>query len=131
MFHQLTKICGAVATAALLMTGTAMAAPDAYRFESVGQPVRSGEKTVISVRMIHLPDGNSVRDAVITPTRFDMGATRMAFMTASAKSVPAAEPDVYQVEAKPGMSGNWVLSLAAQVPAETEPVRGSVVVSLR
>ncbi len=113
-----------------VMPVRAMSAPQDYRFEIAGAPVKSGKATVIKVRLVHVPDGKPVSGAIITQTRFDMGPEGMATMTAPAKSSPADEPGLYQIEAKPSMAGKWGLTLGAKVQGEAQTVTGTVVVAV-
>ena len=111
-------------------TGAQSAAAD-YRFETVGKPQpATGGKSVVSVRLVHVPDNKPVPGAIIIQTKADMGPDGMADMTASVQAVAGKEPGIYRFEVQPGMAGKWMLSLAAKVQGESETVRGSVVVQL-
>jgi YtkA-like len=99
-----------------------------YRFEIAGEPAKSGKATLIKVRLVHVPDGKAVTDAIFIQTKFDMGPEGMAEMAAPAKTSATAEPGIYQVEAQPSMGGKWALTLSAKVQGEAETVRGTVVV---
>src|SRR6266849_8895259 len=113
-----------------VMPVRAMSAPQDYRFEIAGAPVKSGKATVIKVRLVHVPDGKPVAGAVITQTKFDMGPDGMAEMTAPTKVVSAKEPGIYQIEADSPMTGKWGLSIAAKVQGETETVHGALTVAI-
>src|SRR5438552_5903086 len=107
-------------------TGSWSAAAD-YRFEAVGKPQPSaGGKSVVSVRLIHVPDKKPVPGAIIIQTTADMGPAGMADMTAPVQAVAPKEPGIYQFEIEPGMAGKWMLTLAAKVQGEPETVRGCV-----
>jgi len=59
---------GLVALALFLAASTvsiAWAAAQDYRFEVVGPAAKSGKATVIKVRLVRIPDGKPVPDAVI------------------------------------------------------------------
>jgi hypothetical protein len=117
-------------TALIGATGSWSAASD-YRFEAVGKPQASaGGKSVVSVRLIHVPDKKPVAGAIIIQTKADMAPAGMAEMTAPVQAVPAKEAGIYQFEIQPGMAGKWMLTLAAKVQGEAETVRGSVTVEL-
>jgi hypothetical protein len=123
----------ASATAAffgLAAPATVLAAAQDYRFEAAGPPAKSGKATTVKIRLVHIPDGKPVPGAVIFQTRFDMGPEGMASMTAPAKLVRSSDANLYQVELKPQMGGNWALSLTAKVQGETETVSGSVPVTI-
>ena len=120
----------AYAITTAFMPSASFAAAQDYRFEAVGPPVKSGEATVVKIRLVHVPDGKAVPGAVIFQTRFDMGPDGMASMTAPAKLVRSSDTNLYQLELEPQMGGNWALSLSAKVQGETETVSGSVPVTI-
>lgn len=124
---------GAAAFAVFLLAGisSADAAAGDYRFELAGNPEAAGPgKSVIAVRLMHVPDRNPVPDAIIIQTRADMGPSGMNDMTAPVKALPPKEPGIYRFEIEPGMAGGWMLTLAAKVQGEIETVRGAVTVKL-
>ena len=106
------------------------AAAGDYRFELAGNPEAAGGKSIVAVRLTHVPDNKPVPGAVIIQTRADMAPDGMKEMTAPVKALPPKEPGVYLFEVEPGMAGGWMLSLAAKVQGEAETVRGSVTVKL-
>jgi hypothetical protein len=120
-----------VASAAALACGLALTAMPAfaksadYRFELGGKPQLSGQKDVIQVRLLHVPDGKPVTDAVVFESKADMGPAGMESMTAPVKALPA-KGGTYSFEVDPGMAGTWALHLAAKVQGETETVRGTI-----
>src|SRR5437016_6673427 len=124
---------GAAALALTVIVGTTgswSAAAD-YRFETAGKPQPSqGGKSIVSVRLVHVPDKKPVPGAIIIQTKADMGPEGMAEMTAPMQAVTPKEPGLYLFEIQPGMAGKWMLSLAAKVQGEAETVRGSVTVEL-
>lgn len=119
-----------VATVALLpFAGAALAGAQDYRFEAVQPQVKSGKDREIAVRLIHVPSGKPVSNAVIFQTRLDMSPNGMADMAAKVKPLTSNEPGVYRFQAGFGMAGGWAFNLAAKVPGETETVRGKVVIT--
>lgn len=129
---SLYRAAGAVAFALSLLfriVGADAAAGD-YRFELAGDPQAVAGKSVVTVKLMHVPDNKPVPGAVIIQTRADMGPDGMKEMTAPVKALPPKEPGVYLFEVEPGMAGGWMLSLAAKVQGEAETVRGSVTVKL-
>jgi hypothetical protein len=120
-----------VASAAAFACGLAFTAvpafakPTDYRFELVGKPQLSGQKDIVQVRLLHVPDGKPVADAVIFESKADMGPAGMESMTAPVKALPA-KGGTYSFEVDPGMAGTWALHLAAKVQGETETVRGTI-----
>lgn len=131
------SLAGAVALAFVAVSigsaapSPALAAAQDYRFELVGkpQPTRGG-KSVIAVRLVHVPDNKPVPGAVVFETKADMGPAGMPTMTAPIKAVPPAQGGVYRFEVEPGMAGAWAVTLAAKVQGEAETVRGSVTAEL-
>lgn len=126
------RSAGAVALAVSLfarIAGADAAAGD-YRFELAGNPEISGGKSIVAVRLAHVPDGKPVAGAIIIQTHADMTPDGMKEMTSPIKALPAKEPGIYRFEVEPGMAGGWLLTLAAKVQGEPETVRGSVTVKL-
>jgi hypothetical protein len=110
---------------------SADAAAADYRFELVGNPEASSPgKSIVAVRLAHVPDGKPVAGAVIIQTRADTSPDGMKEMTAPVTALPPKEPGVYLFEIEPSMAGGWMLTLAAKVQGEAETVRGSVTVKL-
>lgn len=126
MFHS-RAFAGAAALACGLTFATvpATAKPADYRFETVGKPAASGGKDVVQIRLVHLPDGKALTDAVIFEAKADMGPAGMQTMTAPVKPLPGKD-GVYGFEVEPGMTGTWALHLAAKVQGEADTVRGTV-----
>jgi hypothetical protein len=121
----------ALALAALLFSAIrpAYAGASDYRFELVGKPAASGGKDAVGIRLVHVPDGKPVTDAVIFESKADMGPAGMASMGAPVSAMPASG-GVYRFEVEPGMTGTWALHLAAKVQGEQETVRGTLDIAL-
>ena len=98
-----------------------------YEFQLVDQTVKKGD-AVISVRLVHKPDGKPVPDAVIFATRLDMAPDGMQEMVTKVSPMPSAEPGVYKFKATLSMAGRWQLSLGAKVQGETGTVENKLVV---
>src|SRR5713226_6966103 len=88
-----------------------------YEFQLVDQTVKKGD-TIISVRLVHKPDGKAVPDAVIFATRLDMAPDSMAEMQTSIAQAPSTEPGVYRFKVDLTMAGGWRLSLGAKIQGE-------------
>jgi hypothetical protein len=128
---RLLTIASVVLGLAALLSDRGVAAPQDYRFELASPATKSGKAIVLKIRLIHVPDGKPVTDAIIIQTKFDMDAADgMAAMTAPPKAVPTSEPGIYQFEVGPSMSGNWKIGLSAKVQGEAETVSGSVTVAV-
>src|SRR6266850_3706209 len=81
----------------MAMTGSATVARadiKDYEFQLVDQTVKKGD-AIISVRLVHKPDGKPVPDAVIFATRLDMAPDGMQEMATKIATMPSAEPGVY------------------------------------
>ena len=97
-----------------------------YEFQLIDQTVKKGD-AVISVRLVHKPDGKPVPDAVIFATRLDMAPDGMQEMATKITSMPSTEPGVYKFKATLTMAGGWQLSLGAKVQGETGTIENKLV----
>ncbi len=97
-----------------------------YEFQLVDQTVKKGD-AIISVRLIHKPDGKPVPGAVIFSTRLDMAPDGMQEMATKIAPMPSTEPGVYKFKATVSMAGGWQLSLGAKVQGETGTVENKLV----
>lgn len=97
-----------------------------YEFQLIDQTVKKGD-AVISVRLVHKPDGKTVPDAVIFATRLDMAPDGMQEMATKIAPMPSTEPGVYKFKATLTMAGGWQLSLGAKVQGETGTVENKLV----
>jgi YtkA-like protein len=113
----------------IAMTGSAtLARADIkdYEFQLVDKTTKKGD-AIISVRLIHKPDGKPVPDAVIFATRLDMAPDGMQEMAIKVTPMPGTEPGTYRFEANLTMAGSWQLSLGAKVQGETGTVENKLV----
>ena len=97
-----------------------------YEFQLIDQTVKKGD-AVISVRLVHKPDGKPVPDAVIFATRLDMAPDGMQEMATKIAPMPSTEPGVYKFKATLAMAGGWQLSLGAKVQGETGTIEKKLV----
>jgi hypothetical protein len=96
-----------------------------YEFQLVDQTVKKGD-AIISVRLVHKPDGKPVPDAVIFATRLDMTPDGMQEMATKIAPMPSTEPGVYKFTATVSMAGGWQVSLGAKVQGETGTVESKL-----
>jgi hypothetical protein len=89
------------------------------------QLVESDE--ILSVRVVHKPDGKPVPGAVIFATRLDMAPEGMATMGTPVEAIPSGEPGVYRFKANLTMQGGWQLSLGAQIQGEPAALKNELV----
>ena len=97
-----------------------------YEFRLIDQTVKKGD-AIISVRLLHKPDGKPVPDAVVFATRLDMTPDGMQEMATKVAPMPSTEPGVYKFKATLNMAGGWQLSLGAKVQGETGTVENKLV----
>jgi len=97
-----------------------------YEFQLVDKTVKKGD-AIISVRLVHKPDGKAVPNAVIFATRLDMAPDGMQEMATKIAPIPSTEPGVYKFKATVTMAGGWQLSLGAKVQGETGTVENKLV----
>ena len=129
---SIIRLSGRAAVLAVLLvyaSRPALAAANDYRFELVVKATASGGKNVVRVRLIHLPDGKPVTDAVVFESKADMGPAGMASMAAPVTGMPASG-GTYAFAVEPGMTGTWALHLAAKVQGEPDTVRATLDVDL-
>jgi len=112
--------------AALLWTGAAAADPKDYRFEAVQAQVPASAAATVAVRLLHVPSGKPVVNAVVFQPKMEMPMDGMGPM---ATTVKAAAPDgtgTYPFVADLAMAGPWTLTLSAKVQGEAATITGSV-----
>jgi YtkA-like len=97
-----------------------------YEFQLVDKEVKKGH-AILSVRLVHKPNGELVRDAVIFATRLDMAPDDMEKMTATIEPAPSTDPGIYRFSVDLMAEGRWRLSLAAKVQGETGAVKTRLV----
>lgn len=116
--------------AGVLAASPALAGVSDYRLELAGKPQTAGGKSIVQVRLVHIPDGKPVPDAVVFETKADMGPAGMPTMTAPSKALPPTQSGVYRVEVEPAMTGPWGITMALKVQGERDTVRGTVTADL-
>ena len=116
----------ATTAVSIVAGGSAFAAPTDYRFEVVTVQSVAPSKTDVALRLVHLPDGKPVTDAVIFENKIDMGPAGMQEMGGKVTPEPAPQPGIYRFRTETGMAGTWAMHLAAKVQGEAETVRGTV-----
>jgi len=115
-----------IGVAAIGSAGIARADIKDYEFQLVDQTVKKGD-AIISVRLVHKPDGKPVPNAGSVATRLDMAPDGMQEMATKIASMPSTEPGVYKFKATLSMAGGWQLSLGAKVQGETGTVENKLV----
>ncbi len=119
-------IAGAAFAVAVSLANTALAGANDYVFEPVKAEVKKGDDATVAVRLLHMPTGKPVTDAVIIRTRIDMAPDGMAEMASPLTALPSQEPGVYAFKTDLTMAGRWLFSIAAKVQGEPETVVGKI-----
>jgi len=112
---------------AIIGSASAGAGVKDYEFQLLDKTVKKGD-AIISVRLIHKPDGKPVPNAVIFATRLDMAPEGMETMKTTVEAMPSTEPGVYKFKAAVTMEGGWQLSLGAKVQGETGTVENKLII---
>lgn len=113
------RLFALLALAALGVVPVARADINDYEFALIEKEIKKGD-AIVSVRLIHKPDGKLVPDAVIFATRLDMAPDGMETMTTDIERLPSVERGVYRFRTALTMPGRWRLSLAAKLQAESD-----------
>jgi len=116
-----------IGAAVIGSAGIARADIKDYEFQLVDKTVKKGD-AMISVRLVHKPDGKPVSGAVIFAKRLDMAPEGMETMKTTIEPMPSTEPGVYKFKAPVTMEGGWQLSLGAKVQGETGTVENKLVI---
>ncbi len=127
-FSRRPLLMAALMALPIVVAGSTLAhaAPQDYRFEVLQQSVKKGQVVALDVRLVHVPSGKPVADAVVIQTRLDMSSDGMRDMAAKLAPQPSPSPGIHRFETKLEMEGDWALALAAKVPGETGTVQGTV-----
>jgi hypothetical protein len=108
---------------------TASAASADYRLEALNPRLPIGKEVTLAVRLVHVPTGKPVTEAVIFRTRLDMSPEAMGDMSETLTPVASSEPGVWRYSTKLSMAGDWTVTVQAKVPGEAETVRASAIVT--
>jgi hypothetical protein len=122
------RALAAAATTLVFLNAISIARADIndYEFQLVEKEINKGD-AVLSVRLVHKPDGKTVPAAVIFATRLDMAPDSMAEMQTSIAPMPSTEPGVYRFKVLLTMAGGWRLSLGAKIQGETGSLENQLV----
>ena len=119
----------------LTVAGCATPPSQDYRFDVVQQPVKVGRNSEITVRLVHLPSGEAVTDAVISKGELEMPMLQSGYkvnlsgLSLSDVHVEYLDSDgqgTYRFRGDVSMAGTWTLKIWARVPGEAETVQGTV-----
>lgn len=116
----------AICTLTIMAAGSAHADPKDYRFEAVQAHVKAASDTVVSLRLIHIPDNKPVTDAVVFSSKMEMPMAGMAPMVTRVSPVKASAAGEYSFQTDLSDGGTWTLTVSAKVQGETGTVSGAV-----
>lgn len=123
------KIFAAFGLGSVLLLGAAGAAkadPKDFRFEAVQQKVAASPTATVALRLVHLPDGKPVTNAILFQPKMEMPMAGMAPMVTK---VTAGRPDgqgVYPFTTDFSDAGPWTLTVSAKIQGEPATLVGSV-----
>ncbi|CUW42000.1 conserved protein of unknown function (YtkA like domain 25-108) (plasmid) [Magnetospirillum sp. XM-1] len=126
MRMKLMAMAGMVVVSLGAVSGPALADPKDYRFEAVDSQVTVSPTATMAVRLVHVPTGKVVTNAIVFQPKMEMPMGNMAPMPT--KVVPSA-PDgkgVYPFTADISMAGPLTLTVSAKIQGEATTVTGSV-----
>lgn len=108
------------------LADSALAAPADFHFEAVQSEVKASADSLVTVRLLHAPDNQPVKDAVIFASRMEMPMAGMAPMGTKLSPLAGERPGEYRFKADLSMAGPWTLTLSAKVQGETGTVTGTL-----
>jgi hypothetical protein len=122
------KVGGVLILSAALagLSMNAWADPKDYRFEAVQPHVAVSSATPVSVRLVHIPSGKPVTDAILLPAKMEMPMAGMAPMATTVSAGKSDGSGAYAFTADLSMAGPWMLQVAAKVQGEAATITGSV-----
>lgn len=97
-----------------------------YEFQLVEKEIKKGD-AILSVRLVHNPNGDPIPNAVIFATRLDMAPDGMETMKTTIEPAPSKERGVYRFKVNLTMQGSWRLSLGAKVQGETGTIENKLI----
>jgi len=118
-------MAGSMIVSLAAISSTAKADPKDYRFEAVQPQITVSPNSAVAVRLIHIPTGKPVTDAILFQPKMEM---LMGNMQMATRITPAA-PDgkgLYPFVADIGMTGAWTLTVSAKAQGESATLTGSV-----
>jgi len=115
---------------AMIAAGPAGAGANDYRFESAISHTSTSPTASIRVRLVHVPTGKAVPDAILLPARLEMPMAGAAPMIAKATPKGGDGKGIYELVADLQMSGTWTLKLSAKAQGETETITGVVPIAV-
>jgi len=127
---KLASIFSHLALCAVLIPPSAPANATAadYALEFVPAALSVETGAIVTLRLTDLRSGAPVAGAVMFATRMEMEPEGMATMTAPVTLMPSEEPGLYRFQTDLVMAGNWRLSVAAKVQAESDTLTAQIVI---
>jgi hypothetical protein len=125
-FARFGTALAASAVALVTTAGIALADPKDYRFEAVQPHVKAAGDVVVTLRLVHLPDGKPVEGAVIFSSKMEMPMGGMAPMVTKVSALKPSKSSEYPFQADFSMAGSYTLTVQAKVQGEAGTVTGVV-----
>lgn len=111
----------------LMLPAIALAGGEDYRFETVNSEIKASNAATLMVRLINKPSGTPIVGAHVIETRLVMPHHGSADMISAIAPLPDREATVFAFKAPMMMEGDWLLTLAAKIPGQSELVTGTLV----
>ncbi len=105
--------------------------PKDYRIELVDKIVKAEIGAIIRIRVVNISSKKSIPNADVQVNSLDMSPDGMAEMNAKALPMPSNDAEVHSFSADLSMPGRWALSLEAQIPGESGPLRDKLLLRTR
>ena len=126
MRTQVVAVFGLGLAALAGASGSAMADPRDYRFEAVQKDVPASPNATVAVRLVHVPDGKPVADAILFQPKMEMPMDGMAPMVTPVKAAAPDGKGVYPFTTDFSDPGPWNLTVSAKVQGEPATITGTV-----
>jgi hypothetical protein len=108
------------------MSGAVKADQKEYRFEAVETQIPAAQNGSVKIRLVHVPDGKPVTNAVLFQSKLEMAMQGMVPMSTKVLSVVPDGTGVYSVTVDFSMPGSWTLTVSAKVQGEAATIVGTV-----
>jgi YtkA-like len=113
------------------LTSRAYAGADDYLFEAVQPEIKASNVATLAVRLVHKTGKAPVTTATLLHTRIEMAPDEDHQMSSAIAPLPSREPGVFAFKAPLTMEGRWLLTVAATIPGEPEPIEGKIIFRTR
>jgi hypothetical protein len=115
---------------AAMAASSAGAGSKDYRFEAATPEVSSSPTASIQVRLVHVPTGKPVADAILLPARLEMPMGTAAPMIVKAAAKGSGGNGIYEYVADLSMIGTWTLKVSVKAQGESDTITGNIPISV-